>query len=129
MNPDAELHALRREIEQLRAEVNALRRCCEQWCAERQPGQLSADRRAAFTELGKTQLKTTLSNERQHGRRYHTLAELAEAIGLSNATLSRKLHGKEPLLPADVKRIVRQLLIWGRLDSRMRPRHSLDERE
>ncbi|WP_322490039.1 hypothetical protein [Chloroflexus sp.] len=127
MNLDAELHALRREIEQLRAEVNALRRCFEQCCADRQPGQLPADRLAAFTELVKTQLKTTLSNERQHGRRYHTLAELAEAIGLSNATLSRKLHGKEPLLPADVKRIVRQLLIWECLNSRMLARHILDE--
>ncbi|RMD82130.1 MAG: hypothetical protein D6823_01535 [Chloroflexi bacterium] len=127
MNLDAELHALRREIEQLRAEVNALRRCCEQCCADRQPGQLPADRLAAFAELVKTQLKTTLSDKRQHGRRYHTLAELAEAIGLSNATLSRKIHGKERLLPADVKRIVRQLLIWDCLNSRMRARQILDE--
>lgn len=127
MNIDEEINALRREIEQLRAEISALRRYCEQCCAERQPGQLPADRLAAFTELVKTQLRTTLSSDRQHGRRYRTLAELAEAIGLSNATLSRKLHGKEPLLPADVKRIVRQLLIWGCLDSRMRSRHILNE--
>ncbi|MFN3372556.1 MAG: hypothetical protein ACK44M_03190 [Chloroflexus sp.] len=127
MDLEAELNSLRRDIEQLRAEVYELRRCCEQHNASRHGFQRSAGRLAIFAEFVKTQLKTIPSEESRRGRRYRTHAELAEAIGLSNATLSRKLHGKEPLLPADVKRIVRQLLIWGCLDSRLRVRQVLSE--
>jgi len=126
-----ELAQLRDEVEQLRTELIELRAKLEEHLSSQEVNAGDFTNRKAFMERVKTLLKATIediedvNDNGKHRRRHRTQEDLANAIYITNSTLSRKLNGKERLLPGDVKRIVKQFLLWGTLDSRFAAREIL----
>lgn len=117
MTDDSKIADLRQQVEQLRAEVEEIKRVL----TKHLPGAPLINREetslAKFRERVQEILRSISPLE---GTKPPTQRSLAEAINLHPSDLSNRLHGRKKavLQPRDVKAIVKTLIKWGGINSR-----------
>ena len=118
MDENSELSALRREVDMLRAEVSILKSQIA-LLIEGNNQRFVENPKAANLRVFHERIKSILRSISQKafapkkGDRAMSQNDLARAINIDPGDLSKKFAGKLPLQGYEIKRIVKQLVIWG----------------
>jgi hypothetical protein len=116
MTDDSEIASLRQQVEQLRAEVEEVKRVLTQHL----PGAPLINREETSLSKFRERVQAILrSAPPLEGTKSPTQGSLAEAINLHPSDLSNRLNGRKKavLQPRDAKAIVKTLITWGGINS------------